>query len=134
MPMIFARPRMLRFDSNAVTDHNRSELGVSIERIGNRKRMANGTMRQYYIADKRTWTVSWDNTPSTSAKTVDGYWGPKDIKNFVESTSGSFTLGITDKNGVEVNYTVMFTDISYDIVKRWASDEYWNISVTMEEV
>lgn len=73
MAMTFARPRLLRFNTNAVTDHNRSELGIDPERIESRKRMANGTMRKYFVADKHTFTVSWNDIPHLASQTVDGF-------------------------------------------------------------
>jgi hypothetical protein len=51
-----------------LSDHNRSSLEVSTERIEQRQRMANGTMRSYHIADKLTISTSWDMLPSRSFK------------------------------------------------------------------
>jgi hypothetical protein len=95
--------------------------------------MANGTSRKYVIADKRTFTVSWDMLPSSNTKTVDGFYGGAQILAFYNATPGAFTLELTTGAGVATSYTVMFTDFSYDVVKRGAVD-FWNVSVTMEEV
>jgi hypothetical protein len=35
-----------------LSDDNRGELGFNVNRIENRKRMVNGRMRSYHIADK----------------------------------------------------------------------------------
>jgi hypothetical protein len=51
-----------------LSDHNRKELNMATQRIEQRKRMANGTMRSYHIADKRTLTTSWQMLPSRSYK------------------------------------------------------------------
>jgi hypothetical protein len=48
------------------SDHNRKEMQISQQRIENRQRMINGTMRSYHIADKITLSVSWDMLPSRS--------------------------------------------------------------------
>jgi hypothetical protein len=49
-----------------VSDHNRQPLEMSTQRIEQRQRMANGTMRSYHIADKRTMSTSWEMIPSRS--------------------------------------------------------------------
>ena len=49
-----------------LSDDNRSELSFSMERIENRQRMINGTMRSYHVADKLSISFSWDNLQSSS--------------------------------------------------------------------
>lgn len=134
MPMTFVRPRLLRFNGKAITDHNRSELGVSVERIETRNRMANGTLRKYFVADKHTFTVSWTDIPNLASQTVDGFWSGREMNNFYLTNVGPFTLGVTGRDGVERNYTVVFTDFSYSIKKRFAQWEIWDVQATMEEV
>jgi hypothetical protein len=51
-----------------LSDHNRGELGFNIERIEQKRRMVNGTMRSYHVADKISISVSWDMLPSRSFK------------------------------------------------------------------
>jgi hypothetical protein len=52
-----------------LSDHNRSEIAISNQRIEQRKRMINGTMRSYHIADKLNMTVSWNMLPSRAYST-----------------------------------------------------------------
>jgi hypothetical protein len=47
-----------------LSDHNRSELSLSYERIETRQRMINGTMRSYHVADKVSVNTSWSRLPS----------------------------------------------------------------------
>jgi hypothetical protein len=47
-----------------LSDHNRSELSFSQQRIENKKRMINGSLRSYHIADKTTVSWSWEMLPS----------------------------------------------------------------------
>jgi len=47
-----------------LSDHNRSPIDFSNERIEQRQRMANGTMRSYFIADKLRLSLSWNMLPS----------------------------------------------------------------------
>jgi len=53
-------------DFMIVSDHNRESLNLSKERIENRQRMVNGTMRSYHIADKVNISTSWQRLPSRS--------------------------------------------------------------------
>jgi hypothetical protein len=47
-----------------LSDHNRAPLDVSTQRIEQRRRMINGTMRSYHTADKLTISTSWSMLPS----------------------------------------------------------------------
>lgn len=133
MSMTFTRPRLMRWNGNAVTDHNRQQLSIDVERIEKKQRMANGIMRKYIVADKRTFQTSWNMLPKLTAQTVDGYWGADAIETFYNTVTGSFSLEISDGD-TEVNtYNVMFSDFSRNVVKRGSVD-YWEISVSMEEV
>lgn len=49
-----------------LTDDNRSKIDFKPTRIETRKRMINGRMRSYHIADKLQITTSWDMIPSRS--------------------------------------------------------------------
>lgn len=133
-PLTFIRPQLLSWNGNAVTDHNRSELGVGVNRIEDSKRMANGTMRKYVIADKRTFDVSWTDLPDKDTATVDGFWGGRSIENFYNANAGQFTLRITNHDSTFTEYTVVFTDFNKLIKKRGESFEMWDVSLTMEEV
>ncbi len=107
-----------------VSDHNRSEISFSNERIETRQRMVNGSMRSYWIADKLKISSSWNRLPSRpfdgsvqfdvngnivtsnyTSYTVDGAAGGVDMLSWYESNPGSFYLFLSyDKyrsNGVE---------------------------------
>lgn len=124
---------IMKWAGNAITEHNRSELNISPKRIETSKRMANGTLRKYVIADKREFSVSWDMIPDTTAATVDKKWGGNAIETFYNTTPGAFVLTVTDGAGVATDYTVVFTDFSKVINKRGKYDA-WDIDVTLEEV
>lgn len=47
-----------------LSDHNRSEISLSQQRIESRQRMVNGNMRSYHIADKLNLSTSWSRMPS----------------------------------------------------------------------
>ena len=127
---------------NKVTEHNRSDLGVSIERIEKVTRTSNGTLRKNYITDKRRFTVSWTMLPSYRTLTVDGAWGAEDLRTFYLSNGGkeSFNIRInlakagTDQtsSGYE-EYTVVFGGCNFSVVKR-GLQPHWTVSIELEEV
>lgn len=113
-----------------LSDHNRSQIGVSQERIENRKRMINGGMRSYWIADKIKVSSSWAALPSRSfdspvsfdesgnpsssgyiSYTVDGAAGGTDMLRWYETHPGSFYLFLSyDKaNSQTSNYDKLYT-------------------------
>jgi hypothetical protein len=49
-----------------LSDHGRGEISISKDRIENRQRMINGTMRSYFNADKNNVSTSWERLPSRS--------------------------------------------------------------------
>lgn len=132
-PRVFLKPSLMTWDGNKITDHNRSELGISVERIEERHRMANGTMRRYVIADKRSFSVSWKELPQSKAFTVDGFWGKNEMEDWWDTKPGSFLLRVNYGDGTFENFNVMMTKFEADIAKRGAYD-FWNVSVELEEV
>ena len=101
-----------------LSDHNRSAVDFSIDRIENRKRMVNGHMRSYHIADKLKISTNWNLLPSRAFNkdpdfsvngnpvatslveyTADGGAGGSDLLNWYNSNPGSFYMFISyDKN------------------------------------
>lgn len=142
-----------------ITDHGRSPLTESYNRIGVDKRMANGTLRRMFINSKRTWSCSWDNLPGsnntpvgfTTMKTADGGLSGEQMEAFYLANPGKFRMVL--KRGtavgkatpnpaetalpyVDANFyitNVMITEFSKEIRKRGATD-LWSMNVTLEEV
>jgi hypothetical protein len=115
------------------TEHNRDALSVDNEQIENKQRMINGTMRKWHIASKRTWSTSWTDVPHSSAFTVDGKMGAKDMEDFWRGHTGAFNLKIFDSTGPSVDTLVMFSEFSGSIKKRGRYD-FWDLSLSIEEV
>lgn len=137
--MTLWRPAYVSFNGNKLTDHNRSEVSQSVERIGGNTRTARGSLRQYYVADKHSFSMSWDMIPGSSTKTADGFWAADDIIAFYFATTGTFTLGLVTEEldafdeYIVDDYTVLFNDFEYNVEKRW--DRYfYNVSLDLEEV
>jgi len=127
---------------NKVTEHNRSDLSVSVDRIEKAVRTSNGTLRKNYTTDKRRFSVSWSMLPSYRTLTVDGAWGAEDIRSFYLSEEGqqSFKIRINlAKNGTDQTssgyeeYNVVFGGCNFSVVKR-GLQPHWNVSIELEEV
>lgn len=139
-----------------LTDDGRSPVSISPQRIEYKQRMINGRMRSYYVADKNTFSTSWENLPSRKTRptpaspdgltnniTSDGFGAGQDIKNWYESHSGDFwmmlvydadsTVGsATHTNQVEL-YNVFFESFNYEIVKRGQHNDLWSVSISLVE-
>lgn len=133
MTRTFAKPQIMTWDDNKITDHNRDALQVDVTRIEEMTRMANGTARKFVIADKRTFSTSWDNLPHSAAHTVDGFWGKNEMENWYNTKSGAFTLKLFYGDGTVGTYTVMMNKFSSTLSKRGAYD-LWKVSVELIEV
>lgn len=55
------------------SDHNRAAINLTQQRIENRLRTINGTMRSYHVADKINLSVSWQNLPSRAHSQEESY-------------------------------------------------------------
>lgn len=127
-----------------ITDHNRAPLSETIERLENKQRMVDGTLRRYVVGKKRSWSCSWANLPSTNSKvsgltTADGGWAGEDMENFHNRTDGPFQIQFRRGDGTvvpaanEPPILVMISDYSKEVVKRGLVD-LWNLDFTLEEV
>lgn len=140
---LLAAPAGTTLTFNKVTEHNRSQFDISPRRIETTKRMGNGTLRKYFVADKRDFSLSWTMLPSYRTLTVDGAWGAEDLRSFYHSAEGqgSFRirvnvakLGANQESAGYEEYTVMFSGApTFTIVKR-GIQPHWNVSLSLEEV
>lgn len=97
-----------------ISDHNRGPLEFKPQRIENRQRMVNGRMRSYFIADKRTLSISWESLPSrafgsdpnfnastgkpdssSDQYTIDGGAGGAEILDWYETHNGTFYVFVS---------------------------------------
>lgn len=150
-----------------LSDDNRSEISFSCQRIENRQRMINGTMRSYHIADKLSISWSWEMLPSRSFNkdplfdiagnptaidledyTTDGGSGGVEILNWYETHQGPFWMYLaydkynnfsSNKYSYLAQYNqllqVYFASFEYEVIQRGGTNfDFWNISLTLEEV
>lgn len=128
-----------------MSEHNRAPLSFNIERIEQMQRMADGTARKYFVADKISLSASWEMLPSFRNETVDGGWGAEDLKNFYESPAGRgfFNIKLNPtvfdpllvKEGLLSNdytYNVMFSSCDFTVVKR-GLQPFWSVNISLEQ-
>jgi len=68
-----------------LTDHNRQSINISFEPIQREKRMANGYMRKYVIAQKRNVSVNWDMVPSVASVQTQIITGSSGLGNVISN-------------------------------------------------
>jgi hypothetical protein len=160
-----------------LSDHNRSDIKVTPNRIEKRERMINGHMRSYHIADKMNFDFSWDELPSRAFAlrpdfntstgkstligpsgtpaappqqyTVDGGAGGGELLDWYENHTGSFWMFLAyDKynnfgsdnaayghlNQYNEIVEVYISEFDYTIAKRGQKHDFWNVSLSLEEV
>jgi hypothetical protein len=127
-----------------LTEHNRDSVSIDNNRIEKQQRMANGTLRKVFIADKKTISTSWRMLPSYSTMTIDNGYGAVDLKTFyLNKGTGSFKVKISYNavSGRDEILNVVFTQCSHTLVKRNvkekasdAAQEFWDMSISLEEV
>lgn len=125
-----------------ISDHGRSPLSISVERFENKQRMANGRLRRYIVAKKRTFSCSWDNIPDKATTFLTNGMPGSWMEEFHNDTDGSFRMRLragsdvgkpmADSSLEEVE--VMISDFSKEVTKRGPAFDLWNLDITLEEV
>jgi hypothetical protein len=124
---------------------------VSYERIENRQRSINGTMRINYISTKMKISTSWSNIVSSN-NVVDAVrdsfgnilpTGPKGasyLMDLYRSSAGNpVTVALTFKSGPTGSTTgatasMVFSNFDYSVVQRGQTQDIVNMSVELEQV
>lgn len=150
--MAFVRPALISVtapggSAKSLSDHNRSPLDISYEPIEKSQRTANGTMRKYVVATKRTFTTSWQDLPGMTSQTVDAKMGAMELKKFYEDNfDNSFVFKIyagsesspTQRAAATptetVNTSVFISNFSCTISKRLGGIDFWNVDISFVEV
>jgi hypothetical protein len=126
-----------------LTEHNRSPVSIDIQRFEQSSRMANGSLRKLFIADKKNLSTSWSMVPSYSTMTVDGGWGAEDIKSFYLSSKGQGTFNVRIAYNLTrtEDFVASFSSCSFNIIKRNVkenssdiSQAFWDVTIALEEV
>ena len=139
---LYANPADTTKDWIRLSEHNRSEIGISIQRIEQSQRMANGSLRKFFVADKKQFSVSWNMLPGSRIYTIDNEWGALDLIEFYNISEGQSTFDIRlnfaktgtnqESSGYEP-YTVSCTSFNATLVRR-GEIPFYNIFMSMEQV
>lgn len=128
---------IMLWDGEKVSDHGREPLAFDTERIEQKERMIDGTMRRNLITTKRTIQTSWNDIPSKNFATygpVDGGMCGEDMKAFVDQADDPISVTLRDGAGNVENILMYIDDFSWDINKRGVNIDLWNASVSLVEV
>ena len=146
----WARPEALLFSDNAGTlsngifvpqgseadgnfiilsDHNRGSINLSQQRIENRLRTINGTMRSYHTADKINLSVSWTNLPSRAHSKEESY-----TEGGIYNGGGASYTADNGAGGVQLlewyqdNPGPFYVYVSYDKYINFTTDRYAHLN------
>jgi hypothetical protein len=118
---------LITINGNALSEHNRQAATMFKERIEQSQRMADGTLRKFFVAEKHTLDLSWSDLPSKASFTVDNKWAALDIKDFYESSTGQASFPVVVKaygaSGDQIAFTGVFTSCSFTMKRRRLSDK-----------
>jgi hypothetical protein len=153
MPAIYLPVGSLIYLNSTIklSDHNRQPISIQTNRIEKQQRMSNGTLRKFFIADKKSINVNWNMLPSLSTFTADGGYGAMDLRSFYEGTSAKASGALSGRSNFDVTLVyggtatqtlnMVFTACSFELVKRNVkqvptdtAQEFWNVSISLEEV
>jgi hypothetical protein len=112
-----------------LSDHNRSDISFNTNRLENRKRMVNGHMRSYHIADKMNISFSYNLLPSRSFSenqsfTASGQY----VSNLVEYTADGGAGGAELLDWYSSNPGSFYMFLSYDKPQSFTYGRYENLN------
>lgn len=98
-----------------LSDHNRSDISFNTNRLENRKRMVNGHMRSYHIADKMNVSFSYNLLPSRSFSGEQSFSASGQyVTNLTEYTADGGAGGAELLEWYDFNPGSFFVFVSYD--------------------
>ena len=110
-------------DFIVLSDHNRSDISFNANRLENRKRMVNGHMRSYHIADKVSVSFSYDLLPSRSFSGDQSFSANgKYVNNLTEYTADGGAGGAELLEWYDNNPGSFYVFISYDKPQSFTVD------------
>ena len=141
--MQFKAKAILMLDGDYTSDHSRSPLNVDYEQIESANRTVNGRMRVYEVAKKARVSVSWENLPSRSSLTVDGYMGGHALQDLYLK-GGEIRVQIWDDSTAEptvknarMDFPGRISLFNYSVNKRNLGGifyDFWDVSMEIEEL
>jgi len=99
-------------------------LETTVTKIGETKRMANGAMRFFYRASKRSWTLSWENAPASIIANAYSAYTVNTSTTFVDEYGTSYTVVSSSDFSVTLDASAIASNGTF----------YYSASFTIEEV
>ena len=119
-----------------LSEHNRSALSISETEIRQDVRAADGTLRRYWIASKRTYSLAWDMLPALDGQTVDLVGGRNTLYTMYTNNKGLVTFSWKEVNASNVQISksanVMIDTYTESLQKRFQKF-YYNVQITFTE-
>ena len=106
-----------------LSDHNRTDMSFSPQRIEQRQRTINGRMRSYHIADKLQMSVSWNNLPSRSHNANPDFSYEVAVAAATEYTADGGAGGGELLDWYENHKGPFWMFLAYDKYKNFSTDE-----------
>lgn len=118
-----------------LSDHNRSEINIQKQRIENRRRMINGTMRSYHIADKKTFSWSWEMFPSRAFSASASFSASGMLTNSIEQYTADLAAGGVDiMEWYETHQGPFYMLLAYDKYNEFTVSPYSHLNEYNEVV
>jgi hypothetical protein len=119
-----------REDFIILSDHNRADISFNTNRLESKKRMVNGHMRSYHIADKMNISFSYNLLPSRS---FDGNpefnaSGIATVSGLTEYTADGGAGGAELLEWYDNNPGSFYMFLSYDKPQNFSSNIYENLN------
>lgn len=118
-----------------LSDHNRSEISIKKERIENKTRMINGTMRSYHIADKKSFSWSWSMFPSRAFSNSPSFSASGKLTNSIEDYVVDLAAGGVDIiDWYENHQGPFYMLLAYDKYNEFSVNPYSHLNEYNEVV
>lgn len=134
-PIVSGTP--LTASAITLTDHNREPVQIAEEKIEQSARMANGTMRKYIVATKKSFSTTWSDLPNSGSATADGKSGLNEMNTFYNNFfQYPIKLDLIYGSGTpSASYNVFIKDFTRSIKKRsTAGYDMWDVSLSWDEI
>lgn len=136
MTLILQKGSLIVLGGIALSEHNRSSLAIPHQPVKTDKRLANGGMRRYFVANKLTFSFSWEKLPALDEQTVDGKAARNSIRNLWLANPGEIVMTYKEVNNnnnqISSQYTVFIDTYQDELLKR-LSYQQWNVQMTLIE-
>ena len=125
---------LIALNGTELTDQGRTFTESNEEKVTDVE-LANGGLRRYYKARKKTFSFTWDWCPNSSADTFDGKGGRDAIRAAAFSGTSMILVVRSDPN-TTLSYRVVLSSYSEDLLKRDSSPKryFYNIKLDLIEV